>query len=373
MRKGMAALLAAAMSASLLAGCGGSKAEETTAAQTAAAETTAAESEAAETEAAEEAESAETEAAADNGDAMVLRLASNHTEDFVTSLACTRFAELVEEKTNGAIKVECYFNAVLGEEKATIEQAQFGGIDLVRVNVSPLAEFVDEYNALLFPYIFESSEHFWTVMDSEDVGRAMLHSQTMLDNNLYGLCFYDNGTRNFFFSEADVHGPADLQGLTVRVQESSLMIGMVQAMGANPTAMAASELYSALQTGVVDGAENNIPWYLSMSLNEVAPKIVMDEHNRSADVLVISKATMDKLTDEQMQAIQEAADESSLYQRELWTQSEEDSLAECEEKGCTVYTPTDEERQQYMDSVKELNATEGEKYAEIFEKIEALK
>ena len=113
--------------------------------------------------------------------------------------------------------------------------------------------------------------------------------------------------------------------------------------------MAASELYSALQTGVIDGAENNLPWYLSMSLNEVAPKIVMDEHNRSADVLVISKATMDKLTDEQMQAIQ------------------------CEEKGCTIYTPTDEERQQFMDSVKELNATEGEKYADYFTAIEALK
>ena len=372
MRKGIAALLAAAMSASLLAGCGGSQTEETTAAQTEAAQTEAAETEAAESEAAET-EAAETEAAADNGDAMVLRLASNHTEDFVTSLACIRFAELVEEKTGGQIKVECYFNAVLGEEKATIEQAQFGGIDLVRVNVSPLAEFVDDYNAILFPYIFESSEHFWKAMDSEEVGKAMLHSQAMLDNNLYGLCFYDNGTRNFFFSEADVHGPADLEGLTVRVQESSLMLGMVEAMGANPTAMAASELYSALQTGVIDGAENNLPWYLSMSLNEVAPKIVMDEHNRSADDLVISKATMDKLTDEQMQAIQEAADESSLYQRELWTQSEEESIAECEEKGCTIYTPTDEERQQFMDSVKELNATEGEKYADYFTAIEALK
>ncbi len=369
MRKGIAALMAAAMSASLLAGCGSSQTAETTAAQTTAAATEEAEADAA----GEESEAVETEAPADNGDAMVLRLASNHTEDFVTSLACVRFAELVEEKTGGQIKVECYFNGVLGEEKATIEQAQFGGIDLIRVNVSPLAEFVDDYNAILFPYIFESSEHFWKVMDSEEVGKAMLHSQEMLDNNLYGLCFYDNGTRNFFFSEADVHGPADLQGLTVRVQESSLMLGMVQAMGANPTAMAASELYSALQTGVIDGAENNIPWYLSMYLNEVAPKIVMDEHNRSADLLVISKATMDKLTDEQMQAIQEAADESSLYQRELWAQSEEDSLAECEAKGCTVYTPNDEERQQFMDSVKELNATEGEKYADIFAAIEALK
>lgn len=361
MKKALAMVLTAVMSMSLMTGCGSSQTEE--ASGTAQTEGGTAET-AAETGNSEQSE---------NGEAMVLRLASNHTEDFVTSQACMRFAELVDEKTNGQVKVECYFNGVLGEERQVIEQAQYGGIDLIRINLSSLAEFVDDYNALLFPYIFESSEHFWKVMDSEEVGKALLQSQEMLNNNLYGLCFYDNGTRNFFFSEADVHGPADLQGLTVRVQESSLMLGMVRAMGANPTAMATSEIYSALQTGTIDGAENNIPWYLSMSMNEVAPKIVMDEHNRAADLLVISKATMDKLTDEQMQAIQEAADESSLYQRELWTQSEEESLAECEEKGCTVYTPNDEERQQFMDSVKELNATEGEKYADIFASIEAMK
>ena len=110
-----------------------------------------------------------------------------------------------------------------------------------------------------------------------------------------------------------------------------------------------------------------------MSLNEVAPMITMDEHNRSADLLVISKATMDKLTDEQMAAIQEAADESSLYQRELWAESEKESREECIEKGCTIIDLTDEERQQFMDAVKELNATEGEKYSDIFEKIEAMK
>lgn len=363
MKKLTTVLLAAAMASTMLSACSGSKTPETQA------QTTAAQTEG-ETKAAEETTQAE---AQPSGEVITLRLASNHTEDFVTAKACVKFADLVKEKSNGTINVECYFNAVLGEEKATIEQAQFGGIDLVRVNISPLAEFVDDYNALLFPYIFESSEHFWKVMNSEDIGYAMLHSQEMLDNNLYGLCFYDNGTRNFFFSEADVKSPADLKDLTVRVQESSLMLGMVKAMGANPTAMAASELYSALQTGVIDGAENNIPWYLSMSLNEVAPKIIMDEHNRSADLLVISKATKDKLTEEQMAIIQEAANESSVYQRELWAESEVASKEECIEKGCTIYEPTAEERQQFMDAVKELNAVEGAKYSDIFDKIAALK
>ena len=323
MKKIISTVLVTAMCTSMLAACGGTKPAETTAAATAAPQQTEAQQESAESKA--------EETAAPAGEAITLRLASNHTEDFVTSLACKKFAELVEEKTNGAIKVECYFNAVLGEEKATIEQAQFGGIDLLRVNISPLAEFVDDYNSLLFPYIFENREHYWKVMDSAEVGDALLHSQKMLDNNLYGLCFYDNGTRNFFFSKSEVHTPADLKDLTIRVQESNLMLGMVKAMGANPTAMTSSELYSALQTGVIDGAENNLPWYLSMSLNEVAPIITMDEHNRSADVLLISKVTMDKLTQEQMAAVQEAADESSQYQRDLWEQSELDARKECEE------------------------------------------
>ncbi len=304
---------------------------------------------------------------------ITLRLASNHTDDFVTSKACVKFAELVEEKTNGAIKVECYFNAVLGEEKATIEQAQYGGLDLIRVNISPLTEFVDEYNAINFPYIFANADHYWRVMDSDEIGKALLQSKGMTDAGLYGLCFYDNGTRNFFFSKAKVHTPADMKDLAVRVQESALMMGMVKAMGGNPVAMTASELYSALQTGVVDGAENNLPWYLSMSLNEVAPLITMDMHTRSADILIISTATMKKLTDEQMKAIQEAATESSIYQRELWAQSEIESREACLAKGCEIIDLQDSEMAQFMDAVKELNAKEGAKYADIFAKIEALK
>lgn len=306
------------------------------------------------------------------GDVITLRLASNHATGFVTSVACEKFAELVEEKTNGTVKVECYFDAVLGEEKATIEQCQYGGIDIVRVNIAPVTEFVDELNAINFPYIFANSEHYWNVMNSPEVGQALLTSKGMTDAGLLGLCYYDNGTRNFFFSKKSVTVPADMKNLAVRVQESALMMGMVKAMGANPVAMTGSELYSALQTGVVDGAENNLPWYLSMSLNEVAPLITMDMHTRSADMLIISTKTLEKLSDEQVQAIKEAAAESSLYQRELWAQSEIESRETCLAKGCTIIDLTDEQIALYMDCVKELNAKEGAKYADIFAKIAAL-
>ncbi len=306
------------------------------------------------------------------GNAVVLNLASNHTQDFVTSLACRHFAELVEERTGGAVKIECYFDAVLGEETATLEQCQYGGIDFIRVSMSPLAEFVPAYSSMQLPYIYSSREHFWKVMDAPDIGQALLTSDGMTGNGLYGLAYYDNGTRNFFFSSHEVHGVKDMAGLTLRVQESDLMIGMVKAMGANPVAMAASELYSSLQTGVVDGAENNLPWYLSMSLNEVAPLITMDEHTRTADMLIMSEKSKEKVTAEQLKIIEECAAESSQYQRELWGKSEEEARQQCIDAGCTIIDLTDEERQSYMDCVTELNAQFGDEYKDILDKIAAM-
>ena len=355
--KKLVALAMALVLALSLAACGGG-ASSTPAASTPAASTPAASTPAASTPAA--------------GDAVVLTLASNHTQDFVTSLACKHFAELVAERTNGAVQIECYFDAVLGEETATIEQCQYGGIDFIRVSMSPLAEFVPEYSALQLPYIYSGREHFWKVMDDPEIGQALLTSDAMTSNGLYGLAYYDNGTRNFFFSEKEVHGVEDMAGLTLRVQESDLMICMVKAMGANPVAMAASELYSSLQTGVVSGAENNLPWYLSMSLNEVAPLITMDEHTRTADMLMMSEKTKEKLTPEQVKIIEECAAESSQYQRDLWAKSEQEARQQCIDAGCTIIDLTDEERQGYMDCVTELNAQFGAEYKDILDKIAAM-
>ena len=307
-----------------------------------------------------------------SGETVVLTLASNHTSDFVTSQACQYFADQVKERTNGAVHIDCYFDAVLGEETATIEQCQYGGIDFIRVSMSPLAEFVPEFNALQLPYIYSSREHFWKVMDSEEIGQTLLNSSAISDNGMVGLAYYDNGTRNFFFSKDVVHGVSDMAGLTLRVQESDLMIGMVKAMGANPVAMAGSELYSSLQTGVINGAENNLPWYLSMSLNEVAPNITMDEHTRTADMLIMSTATQDKLTDEQLEIVKQCAADSSTYQREMWAKSEEEARQECLDAGCTITDLTDEERQSYMDCVTELNAEFGKDYQEVLDKVAAM-
>jgi tripartite ATP-independent transporter DctP family solute receptor len=299
---------------------------------------------------------------------MTLRLSTNHTEDYPTGKAVAKFSELVKQKSNGAITIDVYYNAVLGDEKASVEQLQYGGLDFVRVSISPLAEFVDDFNALQMPYIYRDSEHYWKVLNG-DVGMNLLKSNKMLDNNMYGLCYYDAGARSFYFSKAKVRTPADMKGLSIRVQESALMMGMVSAMGGSPTPMAAGEIYSALQTGVVDGAENNLPYYLSQSHNEVAPFITLDEHTRAPDCLIMSKKLKDSLTAEQLQIMEEAALESSDYQRELWADSEKEAEEKCIELGSEIIRLTAEEKQQFMDIVKDLNAKEGAKYKEILDGI----
>ncbi len=311
--------------------------------------------------------------AALSGEAVTLRLSTNHTEDFVTGKACALFADMVKEKTKGQVLVEVYYNAVLGDEKVAIEQMQFGTLDFGRINVSPVTEFVPAFNAITFPFIYTDADHFWRVLDSKDIGMKLMTSPEIRKAKFEGIAYYDSGSRSFFMRDTIVRTPADIKGKNIRVQQSSLMIGMIRALGANPTAMPASDLYSALQTGVLDGAENNIPYYLSQSYNEVAPLISMDEHTRCPDALFLSDAGRAKLTDEQYKIVKECAMESSLWQRKAWRQSEIDGREEAVKLGCTVTDLTPEQKAMFMELVKPFNAQEGAKYKDILDAIEKLK
>lgn len=319
---------------------------------------------------AEASSAAASESAAAPTEVLTLRLSSNHADDFPTSIACQKFADLVKERTNGRVNIECYFNAVLGDEKSVIEQAQFGSIDFVRVSISPMAEFVDDFNALQMPYIYRDSDHYWRVLNG-DIGMSLLKCDEIKDKGLYGLCYYDGGARSFYNSKKEVHTPADMAGLNIRVQESSLMMGMVSAMGANPTPMAYGEVYSALQTGVVDGAENSVPQYLAVSHYEVAPYLSLDEHTRAADMLVMSTKTMEKLTPEEVKIVEDAALESCDYQRELWKASEAEALEKVKAANCTVTELTAEEKTAFQEAVAKLNAEEGAKYKDLLDAIAA--
>ncbi|SNR96741.1 tripartite ATP-independent transporter solute receptor, DctP family [Anaerovirgula multivorans] len=313
------------------------------------------------------AETPETNAGSDdgsNGETIVLRLADTHNDGYVTVEADREFARLVEEKTEGRVKVEVYPGAVLGDEKATIEQAQFGAIDFVRTSISPLSEFNKELGILMLPYLYRDVDHMFNVLDGE-IGDDFLES--LEENNLLGLTWFDGGARNFYNTKKEVKSVEDLKGMKIRVQESKLMMDLVTSLGAVPTPMAFGDVYSALQTGVIDGAENNWPSYFSTSHYEVAKYYTVDEHTRAPEVILVSKMTFDKLSAEDQEAIKEAAKEASLFQRVEWAKEEAAAEEAVVAKGAVITRL--ESNQEFQDAVQSMYAEFGAGYEDLIERI----
>ncbi|WP_236932680.1 TRAP transporter substrate-binding protein [Geosporobacter ferrireducens] len=283
--------------------------------------------------------------------AIVLRMADVHSEDYPTVRANKKFAEIVEQETNGRIKIEVYPSGQLGDEKATLEQVQFGAIDFIRTSIAPLAEFNKDLEVLMLPYLYDDRDHMFKVLDSE-LGDSFLNG--LKDNNMVGLSWYDGGARNFYNSKKEIRSPQDLKGLKIRVQESKLMMDLVKSLGASPTPMAFGEVYSAIQTGVIDGAENNYPSYLSTSHLEVAKYYTLDEHTRVPEMVLASKATIDKLSAEDQAIIMEAAKQAAEFERDEWFKEEQKSEAAAIEKGSIITKLTAEEKKAFQDAVKSI-------------------
>ena len=217
---------------------------------------------------------------------IVLRLAETHPKGYPTEMGDEEFARLVKERSNGRIIVEVYPGSQLGEEKAVIEQVQFGAIDMTRVSISPVAAFVPKLNAFQMPYLYRDSDHMWKVLKG-NIGMELLASLEPF--GFIGLGWFEAGARSFYNSKKPVYAPSDLKGMKIRVQESELMLGLVRSFGAIPTPMPYGEVYSGLQTGVVDGAENNPPSYYSASHYEVAKYYTLDEHTMVPEIIIGSK------------------------------------------------------------------------------------
>jgi tripartite ATP-independent transporter DctP family solute receptor len=255
------------------------------------------------------------EGAAASEEPVVLRLAETHAADYPTTKGDYYFADLVKERTDGRITIEVYPSSQLGEEKPVIEQVQFGAIDFTRVSISPLSAFSPNFDALQMPYLYRSEEHMWKVLKS-DIGRDFLDS--LEPANFVGIGWFESGARSFYNSRREVKVPADLKGMKIRVQQADIMVNMVNALGAIATPMPFGEVYSALQTGVIDGAENNWPSYYSTSHYEVAKYYTIDAHTRVPEIIIASKISMDKLSKADQEIIKQAAWDSMDYQRQQW-------------------------------------------------------
>lgn len=278
----------------------------------------------------------------------ILSYAENQTADYPTTLGAMRFAELVEERTNGRIRILVQCDGELGTESEVIRQMQYGGIDFARVSLSQLAEYVPRLNVLQMPYLYTDSEHMWRVLDGE-IGAEFMEGVS--DYGLVGLSWYDAGARNFYNSVKPITCLEDLEGMRIRVQESELMADMVGALGATPVPTGYADVYSSLERGIVDGAENNWPSYESMNHYEVAKYYTVDEHTRVPEMQICSSYTWEKLSEADRQIILECAKESALYERELWSERETESREAAAAHGIETVELSVEEKKRFQSAV----------------------
>jgi tripartite ATP-independent transporter DctP family solute receptor len=244
-------------------------------------------------------------------------------------------AEKVKEKSAGRMRVEVFPNEQLGNEKECIEALQLGYLAMTKTSSAPMEGFVPQMQVFGIPYLFRDAEHFWKVLNGPIGKKLLLAGES---KRLRGLCYYDAGARSFY-AKREVRSPADLKGMKIRVQNSIMSMKMVDEMGGAPTPIAWGELYTSLDQGVVDGAENNPPSFRTSRHYEVCRYYSLDEHTRLPDILVISTRVWNRLSPEQQRILQEAVDESVVYQRKIWAEAEEKDLATVQAEGVKIIHP----------------------------------
>ncbi|MBS3918719.1 MAG: TRAP transporter substrate-binding protein [Deltaproteobacteria bacterium] len=299
----------------------------------------------------------------------VLKLGETHPQDYPTTKGDYEFARLVKERSNGKMVVEVYHNKQLGEEKAVIEQVQLGAIDFTRVSISPVSAFVRDLDAFQLPYLYRDATHMWKVLNGP-IGQEIF--KKLEASNFIGLGWFEAGSRNFY-TKKQVKTVADLKGMKIRVQQAPLMVGLVEALGAVATPLAFGEVYSALQTGVIDGAENNWPSYLSTSHYEVAKFFITDEHTRVPEIMIASKKVFDKLSKEEQTTIKKAMQDAQPYQIKLWNEFEKVAEKTVREKGNTITEVTSQEKQKFMDAMKPLYDKQPPEIIAVVNRIRAVK
>ena len=283
----------------------------------------------------------------------VLKLAHNLDQTTSVHKAMELMAKRLDELSGGTMRIDIYPSGQLGQEREYIELLQIGSLAMTKVSASPMEGFVPEMRVFSIPYVFRDEDHLWRFLESEK-GKAMLAKGE--DKRLRGIGYYDAGSRSFYSqcgTNRPIRRPGDLSGLKVRVQESQTSVRMVQALGGSATPISWGELYTALQQGVVDAAENNPPsFYLSKHF-EVCKLYTIDEHTSVPDVMLISSYIWNNLNAQQQAWLQQAVDESVKYQRVLWAEATREALEAVKAAGVEVVYPDKTEFQAQVQSMHE--------------------
>lgn len=246
------------------------------------------------------------------------------------------FGEELEKQSKGKLKLNIYPSSQLGGERETLELLQIGSLDITKVSAAVLENFIPEYKVFSVPYMFRDKAHTFSVFDSEIGEKLLLKGEKF---RLRGLTFYDAGSRSFYMKENPIKTPADLKGKKIRVQKSNMAVAMVNDLGGSPTPISWGELYTALQQGVVDGAENNPPSFYTSKHYEVCKFYSLDEHTSVPDVLLIGTDTWSRLNEQERSWVKQAVKVSTIAQRRLWAASEKESLAAVKKAGVKIFYP----------------------------------
>jgi tripartite ATP-independent transporter DctP family solute receptor len=306
-------------------------------------------------------------ACAARDDVVVLKLAHALDPSHSVHKAMVYMAERLDEYSGGTMRIDIYPSGQLGGERESVELLQIGSLAMTKVSTAPLEAFVPTMKIFSIPYLFRDREHYFRVLDSA-IGKSLLESTEVA--RVRGLGYYDSGSRSFYTKDKPILSPADLKGMKIRVMKSQTAVKMVTALGGSPTPISWGELYTALQQGVVDGAENNPPSFYLSGHYETTKYLSLDEHTAVPDILLISSRVWQSLTEQQQQWLQAAVDDSVAYQRKLWQESTEESLAAVKAAGIEIFHP---DKAPFMAAVAGMKASyDGTEIGDLIHAIEAM-
>ena len=295
---------------------------------------------------------------------LTFKLAENQPEGNPITDGMYKFAELAKEYTNGTVTIDVYPNGALTDEASSVDQLQLGSLDLSRVNTNSLSSTIDAFGVFAMPYLFASTEQKYIALDG-DAGKMV--TDTLADYNMVPLYFWEAGARCFYTTKTPIRGVEDLKGMKIRVQQTEQAISMVKALGAEATPMDYAEVFQGLQTGIVDGAENDFVSYYTSGHYEVAKYYSLDQHMAPPAILLMSKTSWDQMSAEQQAGVQKAAYEAAVWQRQAMQDFQLESRAACEAAGCEIIdvdvpsfqaavSSVYDEYPQYKDIVAAINA-----------------
>jgi tripartite ATP-independent transporter DctP family solute receptor len=300
----------------------------------------------------------------------VFKASDVHPEGYPTVTAVEEMGQALSKATDGRLSVQMYASMQLGGEKEAIEQAQVGAIALARVSVGALGPVVNDLNVLNLPFLFRNTEHMRHVIDGP-IGQELLDKVTNNPTaNLVGLCWMDAGARNMYDTKRPITDIQDLKGLKVRVMGNPMFVDMMNSLGGNGVAMGYDQVFTALQTGVVDGAENNPPSFVFDNHYQVAKYYTLTEHLIVPEMLVFSKPIWNKLSKDDQALVLKQGRAAQMRERVLWDEYEAKAIAKMKESGIQIVTITD--KKPFQDAVKPVWDKYAPQFADTIKRIQAV-